>query len=81
MRYCEITAVCEAKRMFEPFVVESPHGLQQGNVGDFVLRTIDGHYFVCDQATFYKTYQWIQTPSEQGGYYVTSQPITTKKHN
>jgi len=78
---CEMAAACEAVRLNEPFVVETPYGLQHGNAGDFLIRMINGDYFVCGQHVFYYNFQWMDQIYRHGGTDEISQKIKTTKHN
>ena len=53
----------EARRMSEPFVIESPGCVMEGRAGDWLLKGADGELYLCPADTFAKTYdtvpQWV----------------------
>ncbi len=46
----------QAVQINEPFEVETLEGLMKGKAGDYLIRGIEGEYYVCDRKIFLKTY-------------------------
>ena len=55
--YIKKPVIVEACQMDEPFEVVSLEGLVKGKKGDYVMKGVEGEYYICDQKIFYKTYQ------------------------
>jgi len=52
--------IIQAKQMNEEFRVNTLEGnYKQGKRGDYLMRGIDGELYICDQAIFEKTYDFI----------------------
>ncbi len=50
----------EAIQINEPFEVETIEGLMKGKQGDFLMRGVNGEYYVCDKNIFNQTYESIK---------------------
>jgi hypothetical protein len=51
------TALAEAMRMEQPFVVETLEGTMRGKAGDFLMRGVHGELYPCDGKVFSETYE------------------------
>jgi hypothetical protein len=40
-----------------PFQIDSPEGLQTGKPSDYIVRGIEGEYYICGEKIFNKTYE------------------------
>jgi hypothetical protein len=51
------TALAEATRMEQPFVVETLEGTMRGKAGDYLMRGVHGELYPCDGKVFSETYE------------------------
>ena len=51
------TALAEAMRMEQPFVVETLEGTMRGKAGDYLMRGVHGELYPCDGKVFSETYE------------------------
>ena len=49
--------IVEASRIDEPFEVVSLEGLVKGKKGDYLMKGVEGEYYICDADIFHKTYE------------------------
>ena len=52
--------VVHAKRMDEPFQVETLEGLQVAPAGAYLMRGVEGEYYPYAKAIFEATYSWVE---------------------
>ena len=53
--------VVQARQIDEDFRVNTLEGnYKQGKSGDYLMRGIDGELYICDQAIFEKTYDFVK---------------------
>lgn len=50
--YMKRPTVIHARKMDEPFVVETLEGTMRGKAGDYLVRGIRGEEYICDAAIF-----------------------------
>lgn len=53
--------IVHAKILTEPSRVRSLEGdYKQGQLGDVLMRGVEGELYICDLAIFQKTYDWVK---------------------
>ena len=63
LRPCRKRTIAHAKQINEPFRVDTLEGnYKQGKAGDYLMRGIENELYICDQAIFKKTYDFIEGP-------------------
>ena len=58
--------VVQARQIHEEFRVNTLEGnYKQGKAGDYLMRGVDAELYICDQAIFEKTYDFVTDPAER----------------
>ena len=56
--------IVKAVQINEPFKVKSLEGEVEGKAGDYVIQGVEGENYICDQAIFNKTYDFVNVDEE-----------------
>lgn len=40
--------------------VPTLEGTMRGKIGDYLIRGVEGEYYICDRAIFFKTYEVVE---------------------
>lgn len=64
--YRKLPVVIKARRMREPFTVETLEGTMRGQAGDWLLTGVDGEQYPCADAIFRRTYEAVELTPEAG---------------
>ena len=57
----------KAKRMLEPFEVQTLEGLMKGNAGDWLIQGTEGERYPCKDSVFKRKYAWVNYCKEPKG--------------
>lgn len=58
-KYIKKPIPIQAIQISEPFEVQTLEGLMKGKAGDYLIRGVQGEYYICDKDVFMYTYQTI----------------------
>jgi len=50
----------KAKRMLEPFEVQTLEGLMQGQAGDWLIKGTEQEKYPCKDSVFKRKYEWVR---------------------
>lgn len=67
LRPCRKTAGAHAKRIYEPFEVETIEGTMTGLAGDYLMRGVEGELYPCAASVFHSSYAWGASEPPGGG--------------
>lgn len=63
LRKCRKTALAHAKKMDQPFRVQTEEGLMEGEAGDYLMQGAEGELYICAKEIFEKTYTFQEDDS------------------